>query len=235
MHYWNQTRYNGLNEIARALDQKGEYGDLARYCRLREQGMRSEALAALRSFLHGARQLPRSDQRTVACEIAELHHHNQPVYQLLCQPLTHYLTEVLQKWCAERPQSAAPYRWLAAVRNEPGLYQDALAIDPNDSIALNGLIGAHLQALDYATHHLSESCLIGSESDAYAHLSRSAELAMRLPISETKTRHIEDIAFYRRLLRAWDRYRRERSSLTFPDWTVRHGYDFSLGAVFYYS
>ena len=235
MHYWNQTHYNGLDEIACTLEQKGGFGDLARYCRLRDQGLRNEAMAALRSFLHDARQLPYGAQRTMACEVVELHHHNQPLHQLLCQPLTRYLTEVLQGWCAERPQNPAPYRWLAALADQPDLYKAALDIDPGDIIALNGLIGDHLQALDLATHHLCESCFMGSESDAYRHLSGAAELAMRLPISESKTRHIEDIAFYRRVLRAWGRYRRDRSSLTFPDWTARHGYDFSLGEVFYYS
>lgn len=235
MHYWNQSCHTELDDIACTLERKHGYDDLACYCRLRDQGKGKESLTALRSFLNTARELPHDLQRSLACDIAELHHRTQPFHQLLCQPLTHYLTEVLQGWCAEQPNNATPYRWLAVIGNEPALYRDALAIDPNDFIALNGLIGVHLQALDYATHHLSESCLVGPESDAYDHLSRSAELAMRLPIGEIKTRHIDDIAFYRRVLRAWTRYRRDHSSLTFPEWTARHGYDFGLGAVFYYS
>ena len=234
MHYWNKTNFNGLREIAESLQQKNGYEGYARYCLLREKGLKKEALAELRSFIDQSRMLPVNEQRAMACGLAELHFYNRDVHQFLPQPAVAYIGDVLQKWCDESPSTPEPYRWCGVVCGKPEFFERALQEDPEDKISLSRLALQELQSVDFATHHLSESIFLGSESEADAALAKAAAYVMRLPVNESKARHLEEIAYYRSLLSAWREYEGGSRQKPFPEWSAEHGYKFTFGSIVYY-
>lgn len=234
MHYWNKTNFNGLKEIADTLQHNRGYEGYARYCLLREKGLKKEALIELRSFIAQARMLPIEEQRSVACKLAELYFHNRDVHQLLPQPATAYLEEVLQQWCSEYPSSPEPYRWCGVVCGNEEFFELALREDPEDVISLSRLALQELQNIDFATHHLSESIFLGSPADADTALARAASYVMRLPTGEAKARHMEEITYYRNLLSAWQEYQSSGRHMPFPNWSSERGYKFTFGSVVYY-
>ena len=234
MHYWNKTNFKGLREIAESLQQKNGYEGYARYCLLREKGLKKEALVELRSFIEQSRKLPVDEQRAMARELAELYFYNRDVHQLFPQPAVAFIGDVLQKWCDEGPSSPEPYRWYGVVCGKPELFERALREDPEDPISLSRLVLQELQSVDFATHHLSESKFLGSESEADSALAKAVAYAMRMPINESKTKHMEEIAYYRSLLSAWREYRGGSKQKPFPDWSAEHGYKFTFGSVVYY-
>jgi len=234
MHYWNQTNFKGLKEIAESLQKKRGYEGYARYCLLKEQGLKKAALVELWSFIDQSRMLSIGEQRDIAIELAELYFYNRDVHQLLPQPAAAYLEAVLQAWCAESPRFPEPYRWYGVICGNPELFERALQENPEDFISLSCLALQELQNVDFATHHLCESVFLGSESDAESALAKATLYAMRLQPSDSKKRHMEEIEYYRSLLGAWREYRSSSRQQSFPEWSAERGYKFKLGSVFYY-
>lgn len=234
MHYWNKANFKGLKEIAEALRHKSGYEGYARYCLLREKGLKKEALVELRSFIDQSHTLPVDEQRAMASELAEMYFYNRDIHQFFPQPAAAYVGDVLQKWCDESPRSPEPYRWSGVVCGNSELFERALREDPEDEISLSRLVLQELQSVDFATHHLSESVFLGPESEADEALVKAVAYAMRLPVNELKTRHMEEIAYYRSLLSAWREYRGGSRQKPFPEWSAEHGHKFSFGSVVYY-
>lgn len=159
--------------------------------------------------------------------------YNRDVHQFFPQPAVAYIGDVLQKWCDEGLSSPEPYRWCGVVCGKPELFERALREDPEDPISLSRLVLQELQSVDFATHHLSESKFLGSESEADAALAKAVTYAIRLP-NQSKTKHMEEITYYRSLLSAWREYRGGSKQQPFPEWSAEHGYKFNFGSVVYY-
>jgi hypothetical protein len=234
MHYWNEHNFKGLKDIAEHLQLKEGYESFARYCLLREKGLKKNALIELRTFIEEAQSLPVEKQRTIACELTELHFYNSDVHQLLPQPAVAYIGGVLLAWCDISPPQPEPYCWCGVICGNTAFFERALTIDPEDRISLSRLALKELQAVDFATHHLSESIFLGSESEADTALAKAASYVIKLPADEAKTEHMREISYYRTLLNAWREYKSSGTQMSFPEWSSQCGHKFDLGSVFYY-
>ncbi|MDP9942342.1 hypothetical protein [Ectopseudomonas alcaliphila] len=234
MHYWNQRNFKGLKNIAEHLQLKEGYESFSRYCLLREKGLKKNALVELRKFIEEAQSLPIEKQRTIARELTELYFYNSDVHQLLPQPAVAYIGGVLQAWCDISPPQPEPYRWCGVICGNTAFFELALTIDPEDRISLSRLALKELQAVDFATHHLSESIFLGSEPEVDAALAKAASYVIKLPADEEKAKYMREIAYYRTLLNAWQKYKSSSKHKPFPEWSSERGHKFELGSVFYY-
>lgn len=51
MYYWNRDNFEGLLSVADVLSKNEHYSFFVYYCRLREKGLRKEALQKLEQFI----------------------------------------------------------------------------------------------------------------------------------------------------------------------------------------
>lgn len=234
MFYWNQANFEGLRAIGEALRVRPGYGRMAEYCLLREQGLKKPAFSALQQFIAQMQQEPVPVQRQMACELARLHAENRAVHQLIAQPLHAHLCNVLHAWCAGEPAEAVPYRWLGLLTGEAHCFESALRFDPDDRIALSWLTSQALNAVDFITHHIGESRLIGSSAQAHEQLEAAVAYACRLPDSVARAQFLAEAEDYRNLLDAWATYVAAASDMEFPAWCWQHGHAFEFGQAYYY-
>ncbi|MCL2524215.1 MAG: hypothetical protein FWF20_02625 [Betaproteobacteria bacterium] len=96
--YYDKS-FAGLLELAETFEADADLNMLAGYCRLREQGLRRDALAKLEEFLIVASAFDNVTARQAVIKILEADTRTPDVYQFLAQPLvTRFLTPTLQAW-----------------------------------------------------------------------------------------------------------------------------------------
>lgn len=235
MRYWNQDNFTGLRGVGEAYSSRDGYAGFADYCLLRERGLKRQAMTALEAFVARLGELPHPAQRKVAEDLASLAYFNQQVHQLLPHPLKSRLTGILEQWVSEGPSEPAPNRWLGFLKKDPSYFEAALRADPDDEVSLCSLALAHLEDIDYRTHHLSESKFIGDEEDASRSLAQALDCIERLPEGSAKRELLDEVAYYRNVLGAWEEYRHDGTSDDFPAWCGQRGLGFRFWSVVYYS
>jgi hypothetical protein len=196
---------------------------LARYCELRERGLRREAFAALQGFLGSTAALEPGAQRQLVLRVLAAHARAPEAHQFLSQPLLAGLVEpVLRAWCAEQPSDPVPAAALGLLLGERELLERALALEPADDRVRARLVSQLLGEVDFATHHLSESSFIGEPAAAAAVL----EAAESLMQGAADAAHFDalrsELAELRRLLRDWAEYSACPEG-SFPDWCRARG------------
>ena len=235
MYYWNRNNFEGLKNIGQYYLSKNGYDGFADYCLLMEQGLRKRAFVQLAQFIEQAKSLSVAEQRVLACDLAGLAFDNSGVvHQLSPQPLDKYLAGVFRTWCDEKPDVAFPYRWLGVIGGDPKYFEEAIGLDPEDQISLYCIARNALNDVDYQTHHLAESKLIGTEETVINALNRAAEYATRLSASDTKQSLLETVTYFRSLLDAWSEYRRVGTNISFPEWCEANGHEFKFWSAHYY-
>lgn len=88
MYYWNKDNFEGLLAVANVLDDIPQLRPLANYCRLRERGLRRQALSVLRDFLSTAAAWKTDDARESVVSILELHARAPDAHTFMTQPLS---------------------------------------------------------------------------------------------------------------------------------------------------
>lgn len=234
MYYWNQQNFEGLKSIGNKYVSIQEYEAFGRYCLLKEQGLKKQAVAAVKEFVASAKEKSIETQRKIASEIASLGFWNDEIHQLIAHPLQVYLQEVLSSWAVEEKTDATPYRWLGYISGDLSAYENALVIDPEDEICITRLAQAHLNDVDYQTHHLSESHLLGELSDA-KHSLREAEILIEsLKTEKIKSSMQEELGYFNRMLDSWEEYSKLETKVSFPEWCAIKGKKFNFWSIVYY-
>lgn len=226
--------FKSLKSLGESFLSRQDYGQFAQYCLLRDQGLRKNALQAMGLFIAEMQLQPLARQREVAEELARLAYRHGDIHQLLPHPLTTFLTEIFEKWCAGQPALAAPYRWLGFLGGDTTHFRSALRVDAKDAVSLQELVRACLREVDYQTHHISESLFIGSAQDAENTLDEAKAYALRLDQDEAKQAFLERIAYFRHLLDAWNSYCAGDRTMGFNDWCRAKGLHFNFWSVVYY-
>ena len=72
MYYWNQQNFEGLKSIGDKYVSIQGYEAFGRYCLLKEQGLKKQAVAAVKEFVASAKEKSIETQRKIAFEIASL-------------------------------------------------------------------------------------------------------------------------------------------------------------------
>lgn len=234
IHYWNQENFRGLLRLAQGFAEDPLTADLARYCELREQGVRREAFTALERFVTGAKAQDTETQRRLALRVFDAHCVTPEAHQFLSDPLrAGFVEPVLEAWIAERPNDPTPNATLALLRGDRPLLEGALALDPNDDRVRARLISALLWQVDFATHHLSESRLIGSLQDVEEWLTEATGHLDAAPRPNALAPLAEELAEYRRLVSDFVEYQSHPEG-SFPEWCRARGHGHRFGRAIYY-
>jgi uncharacterized membrane protein YccC len=176
-YYWNKDNFEGLLAVAAELRMDPHLEPLARYCELREKGLRKQALSMLDEFLEEAETWDTATARSLVVTILEVYWSRKAAHQFLTAPLQQRLIEpVLEEWCRAEPENPLPARHFALLRSDVVLLEAALRLDPDDQAVRATLARKHIAFVDYATHHLVEGCFIDDEAEA----SRALEEADKL-------------------------------------------------------
>jgi uncharacterized membrane protein YccC len=232
--YWNQDAFKGLSALAESLRSDSRLERLARYCELRERGLRRDAFEELNIFLSQVTEWDESVQRSVVSRLVELHLRVPEAHQFLSEPLRRRLVDpVLAKWRAAAPEDLAPRRQLGLLLMDPELLESSLGVAPNDDQVRAALVWLLIGDVEAATHHLSEGKFLGDEKEAFAKLRRASDLAREAsdPVALAgPMRAIEDL---QRLLADWREYQMAPEGC-FPDWCRVRGRKHDWWTIVYY-
>lgn len=231
--YWNRDNFESLVWLADRLCEVPELVRLADYCRLREKGLRKQALAALRKFLTEAALLAEEKRLALSLHLLELRHAAPGAHQFLAQPLIDELILPSLRQAAQPGNEA--FRQLALFLGEQDDLRTALRHDPADERVRKRLADLLLGYADYAMHHLDESCFIGSEEYCRSVLDEAANL-LDPKIADPEVFHylIADHAELSAMFTDWREYKAQDQAVPFPEWCAGRGRDYGWSQKFYY-
>lgn len=218
---YDKEREDTLLDFAAITDQHKEWASFARYCRLREKGLRKEAFKELNVFLGRAERWD-LDQRIEFVRqlylFVEQHEHG---VDLFSQPLSERLLKpTLSAWCDQEQADPAPFRWFGIYYADNSYLYRALELDPNDEKAKVKLIDRMLYQIYFAIHHLPDGYLGDAEADIeQTHVIKKeiAKLSDRSKQVEYLKRLDEDVEILENYL-AW----KASGEANFAEWGQRH-------------
>ncbi|MEL4430953.1 hypothetical protein [Shewanella mangrovisoli] len=161
MNYWNCDNFEGLKAIGALYSARKGYELFGQYCLQKEQGLKKQAIATVNQFVSHCKTLPLAEQRQMAEELSSLGFWHRETHQLLAYPLIVLLKGVLSQWTLDEPNNPIPHKWLGFIAGDIDSYERALTLEPTDEICLTQVALSHLNSVDFQTHHLSESVLLG--------------------------------------------------------------------------
>jgi hypothetical protein len=234
VHYWNKANFEGLASLSSALRADSRLEQLAAYCDLREKGLRRAALARLDAFIEQVRSLDVPVQRDLALRVLEAHWRTPQAHQFLTDPLRKgFLELVLDQWRTADANNPVPLRYLALLRRDRELLEEALRINPKDDLVRAALAGIFIGLVDYATHHLVEGKFIGDEGEASAALAEASSLLAGVAEASSVSSLKQDLEGLDALLTDWQQYRRAPEG-TFPEWCRARNRDHQWQSIVYY-
>ena len=106
MYYWNKDNFEGLEAIARSLQESTDVKDFSDYCRFRAEGLRKQAFEALSRFLFQALNWEFEKRRDFVDWLLTAQYNNPKIHQLIPHPLMEKLVEpTLNEWIQCQPES----------------------------------------------------------------------------------------------------------------------------------
>jgi hypothetical protein len=234
MYYWNKDNFEGLEAIARSLQESTDVKDFSDYCRLRAEGLRKQAFGALTRFLFQALNWEFEKRRDFVDWLLTVQYNNPKIHQLIPHPLVKKLVEpTLNEWMEYQPESPVPHRWRGVYFREFRELERALALDATDLVARSVAASRLLKDVEYDTHHLCDGLFLGSEKEAESLLEEAFAHIQRLPESENRSTLETSYERLRNLLDDWLEYK-EAPQGTFPEWCESRGRQhFWWKAVYY--
>jgi hypothetical protein len=234
VHYWNKPNFEGLLQIAEALEADQRLLLLAEYCRQRELGLRRKAFDALERFLRVSAGWNSSESRTACQKVLELHARTSEAHQFLTQPLlTRFIYPVLEAWQSDEPQNQTALRWLGILRMNSELLTSALALSPEDVPVRRRLADWCLSDVEHATHHLGESQLLGDLEDTKESLARARAVVEAAPDSAPFADLQAEISEFEAMLTDWESYSSSPDG-SFPEWCASRNRPYSWPTIVYY-
>lgn len=166
-----------LATLADQADQLG-YSDYAAYCRLREKGLRREALEKLSAFISTIQSVPAVQQRAFADWLLTQSFNNPDLIDAYPTPLKRdFLVPAIHAWCTDEPENGKALRWSDDART---LLVAARTLPP-DEIAIGRYSAKLLSAIDYATHELPHGYLGEGLHEDLADIQTVLDLLNRVP------------------------------------------------------
>ena len=234
MNYWNQSNFEGLKSVGEKFSSYKGYELFGKYCLQKEQGLKKLAVASIKEFVSLSKSKSQTEQRCIAEELSSLGFWNGEIHQLLSHPLEEFLKEVLELWTAEEPDNPTPHKWLGYICGDISSYERALELDPSDEICISRIAQTHLNDVDFQTHHLSESLLLGDFDDAKNSLQLAQSLIDTLSTEEIRLKMQNELEYYNSLLGCWEEYSKLGIEQSFPDWCASKGEKFNFWSIVYY-
>jgi hypothetical protein len=235
MHHWNQANFDGLASIGATCAAEADLAFFGQYCLLREKGLRKPANEAAASFVAHLEGLGLASQREIAVRLVQLQRANPHVHQLLSHPVRMALMNILRAWCDDSPKEVLPRISLGLLSRDVGHFEAALQLEPNEQTALLGLAEFHLSKVDFQTHHLSESRLIGSTDEADESLRQAEAFIARLESTPHCAQLKSELAHYKLLVSEWATYCANVPDEPFTQWSRSRGNAFNFPSIVYYT
>ena len=234
MYYWNKDNFEGLKSVGEEYSSKEGYELFGQYCLKKENGLRAQANSSIQEFIADVKRRSIQEQRNIAEDLSALGFWNGKIHQLLSYPLVEFLKTVLEHWATDEPDNPIPHRWLGYMSGDLQHYERALELNPQDDICINRIALAHLNDVDYQTHHLSESLFLGDFADAETSLEKVGKLIATLSDKELMAHMRNELDYYKKLLACWNEYSNLDTEQPFPDWCASKGEDFNFWSIVYY-
>lgn len=220
--------------VADEADKVPAWKKYARYCCLREKGLRKQAFESLDSFITEATQWDFPSQKTFVLwlcgkmdtvEDADYGPFPATLREKLFLP---FFSEYLRRECENDEACALRAQYLG----EPQFYQRALEINPQNQRARYALAVACIGNVQYATHHLPHY-FIGDEHNvkSIADEARDHISHIEQPDRQKFLRH--QLCQEEQLLDDWITFKQE-SGEDFDAWCRNRGRQHSWGKSHYY-
>ena len=181
MRYWNQKNFEGLLEIADSIRDRPDWHGFESYCRLREKGLRKQALEELNRFVAQVVDWSFDRRRELVDWLLWTRYRGPEVHWLIAFPLEQGVIQpTLLEWTIISPTEPTPHRWLGwyfhghrgrgwYFRGNDSLWR-AIELGDDTDIPRSTLINRLIRDIEYATHHLPhyfigdpEQCLVQIE------------------------------------------------------------------------
>ncbi len=177
MWYWNQQNFEGLISVADSIADQPQWKLFAQYCRLREQGLRPQALQAITRLIAEAASWTENARRQFADWIFATSLRIPEVHQLIPTPLKQQLlVPTLLRWAASESSNGTPERWLGFATGDRQHFSDAVLRNSNDDISRYWLVSHDLADVDHQCHHLPDY-FIGDIETAISALDRATTMS----------------------------------------------------------
>lgn len=219
--YWRSQAFKGLAEAAEATSRDSDLAEFTEFCRLRERGLRRQALTVMDGFIGKARAWPLDKRQSFIRLLMSLY--TTDGNMLMPHPLLEgVVLPSLKQWTQEAPADAEPWRWLGILTHSGNSLEKALALDPHDQVTRQILISYILADVSYGVHELPWGYL-GSPNDDLTTLNRAEELASGLVDTKTAEPLRNRIGELREIVLNYVDYKASGAAETFQDWAVAHG------------
>jgi hypothetical protein len=216
MHYWRKDNFDGLARIAGAFQSETDFSLFVKYLRLREKGLRKQALACLNQFVQLASGWDFEHRRDIVNRLMSLRHEWPSVMDLI--PFPHYdglVNPTLDEWTEREPQNPVPFRWRG--RDDKDL-RHAIRLDPHEEIARINLANRLLARVDYAIHELPNGFgYIGQPAGDMQTLDEVDQLAADLPAELARPLAHESAAL-REVVEAYLEFEANSAPVSFREW-----------------
>lgn len=231
--YWNQQNFEGLTAVADSITDQPQWLLYAQYCRLRERGLRPQALQAITELIAEAAGWGDNARREFADWIYSTFLRNPEVHQLIPTPLNQqFLVPTLQQWVASESSNAIPERWLGFATGDHEHFSNALSLDPTDDISRYRLVSRDLADVDFQCHHMPHY-FIGDVDTAVMTLDRAKAVAADFSNPDiAPTLESEFSELYGKVC-DWETFQRSGGD-SFGDWCVANGRDYHWLKAYYY-
>jgi hypothetical protein len=231
--YWNQQNFKGLVAVADSIADQQQWLLFAQYCRLREQGLRPQALRAIADLIAEAAGWSDKARRQFADWIYSTSLRNPEVHQLIPTTLNQQLlVPTLQQWAASEPSNATPERWLGFASADHLHFSNALSLDSTDDISRFRLISRELADVDHQCHHLPDY-FIGEIDTAIMTLDRAKAMAADFSNPDIVLTLEDEFTELYSKVRDWQAFQ-EAGGASFRDWCIANGHDYRWLKTYYY-
>src|SRR5262245_54010052 len=113
MHFWRDSFFRSLKDIAAEAKTVPEWADYATYCSDQERGLRRQAFGGLDRFISRMEAAPFAERKRFVSWLLHRADGRDGEHMLVPQPIRKRLVEpTCAEWIQLEPTSSEPHRWL---------------------------------------------------------------------------------------------------------------------------
>lgn len=221
-------------KVAEEADKTPAWKDYARYCHLREQGLRRQAFDSLDLFIADALHWDFESRKSFVLWLcSKMDTVKDADYGPFPSPLRKRLfLPFFTEWLRSEPVNDEAHALRAHYLGEPLLYRQALEINPQNQRARRALAAACIRDIWNATHHLPDY-FIGDEQEIKLVAEEARDHIVHIEQADCRAGLFRELTHVEQLLDDWIAFRQE-SKEDFDAWCRSKGRHYSWVKAYYY-